>query len=112
MNSTKEKASGGKSQRSQPRLADLPELEIVIGPRIAAARRSKGLTQYGLATRIPCHQTTIAFIETRKQIPSRLFTDRLVELLDIPLFELLRAPDPWELTLKVGRDGRLPKSSS
>ena len=109
MSSTKRKAS---DEKNQPRLANLSELGFVIGPRIAAARRSKGLTQYALATRMPCHQTTIAFIETRKDVPSRLFTDRLVELLDIPLFELLRAPDPWELTLKVGRASRPPKSPS
>ena len=109
MSSTKGKRSGGKNQ---PQLANLDELEIVIGPRVAAARHAKGLTQYRLATRMSAHQTTIAFIETRTILPSRHFVDKLVKALDISLFELLRAPDPWELTVKVGRDGRLPKSAS
>ena len=103
MNSTKREHSDGKQQRSQPQLADLSELKIIMGPRLAAARHSKKLTQHRLAARMPCHQTTIAFIETRKKLPSRQFMDRLVVVLGISLFEFLRAPDPWELTAKVGR---------
>ncbi len=44
------------------------------------------------------HQVTIATMETRKKsAPTREMLDCLVEVLGIPLFELLRAPDPWEL---------------
>jgi len=103
MSATKGRTSDREKQASQPQLADLAELYIVLGPRVAAARRSKKLTQHRLAARMSCHQTTIAFMETRKLMPGRQFMDRLVTVLDISLFEMLRAPDPWELTLKVGR---------
>ena len=81
-----------------PELANLAELKQVIGHRLASARHAKGWTQIQLAQHVPCHFISIAFYETKHWTPSRVMVDKLVIALEIPLFELLRAPDPWEVS--------------
>ncbi len=98
MNSTEETSSNGPTRREQPRLATEPELKKVLGKRIAAARRAKKYRQHQMAARMPCHQRTIDAVERGRLLPKRDLIDRFVEVLGISLYELLRAPDPWELS--------------
>jgi len=94
MKKTKETQSNGSSH---PQLANNDELKIVLGRRIAAARKASGLTQKQLSYKIGGHQVTVALWETGKTLPLRPALDLLVVELGISLFELIRAPDPWEL---------------
>lgn len=96
MSSTKRKRSSGKRETS-PLLATTVELRQVLGIRLAAARRNKDMSQHELGFLLGTHQVSIAQHETEGVLPCRPMLDEVVKLLDIPLFELLRAPDPWEL---------------
>ena len=97
MKPTKAQRSRGKSHHPTPQLATLDELRLVVGRRIAAGRHRLGLSQYQLAVHVPCHQITITFFETSVITPSRKMMDKLAVALEMPLFELIRGPDPWEL---------------
>ena len=97
MSSTKKARSSGKLPETYPLLATAAELEQVLGIRLAAARRNKGMSQHELALHLGTHQVTLATHETGGVLPRRPMLDRIVTLLDVPLFEFLRAPDPWEL---------------
>jgi len=83
---------------NQPQLANLAELRLVLGGRLAAVRRARGWSQHQMSVRLGYHQVRIANIELGWKMPSLEILDKYTKILDIALYELLRKPDPWELT--------------
>ena len=65
------------------KLATLPQLVEILGPRIAQQRQKMGWTQTKLAIRMGVNQTTIAIWETGGQVPKREHLDQLCDIFGV-----------------------------
>ena len=62
------------------------------GPRLAALRQRRGLTQAALARKINGHVMTISRLERGANTPSIRLLQRLAKALDVPITALLGGP--------------------
>jgi transcriptional regulator with XRE-family HTH domain len=63
-----------------------------IAPRIAEARKLRGLTQDGLATRIPCSKSLVSQVERGRKPATPWFVAAVARALNIDLTDLLGQP--------------------
>ncbi len=73
-------------------MPDIPENRDAIGPRMARARKARGLTQTELAARVPCSKSLIAQVERGHKPATPSLTAGVARVLGIGVDQLTGQP--------------------
>ena len=77
----------------------MPErIEIVVGKRIAQARKQAGLTQEKLAEKLYWKREEIARFETAQRTPRIKVLAEIAEVLNVPMTFFFEQDDPTDAT--------------